>query len=393
MSSINPTPRDYNKASVLDVVLSHAPLTRNKLIELTGLSKATVSRAVEELRSDGFVVDGGVDAVAGRGRPSTYLDVPETAGHVVGVGFGAVTTSVLVTDLRGREIGHVIVPTAEHHDVPAAGRWLVDLIAQTSASARGPLRQVVVALPAHVRDGAEVFRPADPMKIFAGRDLQRTVEQLVDTPVILDSDANASLLQVLTDDASIRNAALFSVSSTLNFATCKDRELARGRTPAFGDIGSLSSGSSGIDDRTLNGLLSTAGLVKLAREHGLDIERVEDLWLAPQDRRARAEILKAFTTAVTTAVSIVAVTLDPESVYFVGRLRPLVDEVLPEVRKRLEQILPVIPRITTVSQVLGLSVARGAVHACLAMTDNRLRDALLKARSQGPRQEQAAPAF
>src|SRR5687767_11936779 len=48
----NPTSRDYNKASVLDVVLSHAPLTRNKLIELTGLSKATVSRAVEELRAD-----------------------------------------------------------------------------------------------------------------------------------------------------------------------------------------------------------------------------------------------------------------------------------------------------------------------------------------------------
>ncbi|MGW2572912.1 ROK family transcriptional regulator [Streptomyces sp. NPDC001537] len=390
MSSINPTPRDYNKASVLDVVLSHAPLTRNQLIEFTGLSKATVSRAVEDLRVDGFVMDRGVDAVAGRGRPSTYLDVPETAGHVVGVGFGAVTTGVLVTDLRGREIGHVIVPTVEHHDVPAAGRWLVDLIAQTSASARGPLRQVVVALPAHVRDGTEVFRPADPMKIFSGRDLQRTVEKLVDAPVTLDSDANASLLQVLTDDASIRNAALFSVSSTLSFAACRDQELARGLTPAFGDIGSL---SSGIDDCTLNGLLSTTGLVNLAREHGLDIERVEDLWLTSQDHRGRAEILKTFTTAVTTAVSIVAVTLDPESVYFVGRLRPLVDEVLPEVRKRLAQNLPAVPRITTVSQVLGLSVARGAVHACLAMTHNRLRHALLKARSQAAQQEQVAPAF
>jgi predicted NBD/HSP70 family sugar kinase len=390
VSRINPTPRDYNKASVLDVVLSHAPLTRNKLIELTGLSKATVSRAVEELRTDGFVVDGGVDAVAGRGRPSMYLDVPETAGHVVGVGFGALTTGVLVTDLRGREIGQVIVPTVEHHDVPAAGRWLVDLIAQTSASARGPLRQVVVALPAHVRDGAEVFRPADPMRIFSGRDLHRTVEKLLDAPVTFDSDANASLLRVLTDEAGIRNAALFSVSSTLNFATCRDRELARGRTPAFGDIGSL---SSNVDDRTLDGLLSTAGLAKFAREQGLDTERVEDLWLTSQDHRARAEILKAFTTAVTTAVSIVAVTLDPESVYFVGRLRPLVDEVLPEVRKRLEHSLPTVPRITTVSQVLGLSVARGAVHACLAMTHNRLQDALLKARAQGPKKEQAAPAF
>ena len=121
----NPTSRDYNKASVLDVVLSRAPLTRNELIEPTGLSKATVSRAVEELRGDGFVVDGGVDAVIGRGRRSTYLDVPDTAGHVVGISFGAQTTCVLVTDLRGREVKHVIVPTLDEDEVGRAARgWL-----------------------------------------------------------------------------------------------------------------------------------------------------------------------------------------------------------------------------------------------------------------------------
>src|SRR5687768_5908455 len=91
----SPTPRDHNKASVLDVVLSRAPLTRNELIELTGLSKATVSRAVEELRADGFIVNGGMDEVIGRGRRSTILDVPGTTGHVVGISFGAQSTCVL----------------------------------------------------------------------------------------------------------------------------------------------------------------------------------------------------------------------------------------------------------------------------------------------------------
>ena len=107
-------------------------MTRNKLIELTGLSKATVSRAVEELRADGFVIDGGVDEVTGRGRRSTYLDLPGTTGHVAGVSFGAQTTGVLVTDLRGREIQHVTVPTVDHEEVGGAARWLVDLIAQAA---------------------------------------------------------------------------------------------------------------------------------------------------------------------------------------------------------------------------------------------------------------------
>ncbi|MFJ4817726.1 ROK family transcriptional regulator [Streptomyces sp. NPDC088801] len=386
----NPTSRDYNKASVLDVVLSHAPLTRNKLIELTGLSKATVSRAVEELRADGFVVDGGVDDITGRGRRSTYLDLPGATGHVAGVSFGAQTTGVLVTDLRGREIQRVTVPTAAHEEVGDAARWLVDLIAQAAGSAQGPLRQIVAAVPGRVRGGTEIFGPAESMKTLAGSGLQQAVENLIGAPVLLDSDANASLLGILTGDTTIRNAALFSLSTILNFASCTDHELARGSTPTFGDIGVL---SSGVGDENLDELLSTRGLLRFARAQGLDLERIEDLWLQPHTETPHAEVLQAFTTAVVTAVSVVAVTLDPESVYFVGRLRPLVDVVLPQVRERLDQSLPAVPEIRTGPHLIGLSTAQGAVYACLTIAQERLRDAVLGARQQSRLTERAAPAF
>jgi predicted NBD/HSP70 family sugar kinase/biotin operon repressor len=386
----NPTARDYNKASVLDAVLSRAPLTRNELIELTGLSKATVSRAVEELRADGFVVNGGVDEVTGRGRRSTNLDVPGTTGHVVGVSFGAQTTCVLVADLRGREIQHVLVPTVDRQEVRKAAEWLVDLMAEASKSAEGPLRQVVVAVPGRVRNGTEIFGPAEAMKALAGSDLQRTLADLVDAPVLLDSDANASLLGILTEDATLGNAALFSFSSILNFASCTDHQLVRGRTPAFGDIGVL---FSGVGNEILEGLLSTSGLLRFARERGLGLERIEDLWLQPHEEVSRADVRDAFTTAIVTAVSAVTVTLDPESVFFVGRLRPLVDEVLPEVRRLLDKSLATAPELKAPTQVLGLSVARGTMYASLGMARGRLRDAVLESRHQGPHSVQSAPAF
>lgn len=386
----NPTSRDFNKAAVLDVVLSRAPLTRNELIDLTGLSKATVSRAVEELRADGFVVDGGVDEVAGRGRRSTNLDLPATTGHLVGISFGVQSTCVLVADLRGREVHQLLVPTPEHDGVATAAEWLVGLMAEARAAAAGPLRQVVVAVPGRVRDGAEIFGPAESMQVFAGSGLQRALAGLVDAPVLLDSDANASLLGILTADATLGNAALFSVSSILSFASCTDRDLVRGRTPAFGDIGVL---SSGVGSETLDGLLCTSGLLRFARGRGLDLERVDQLWLGQHDERPRAEVLDAFTTALVTAVSAVVVTLDPESVFFVGRLQPLVDEVLPEVRRRLGASLPTVPEVEAATQVLGLSVARGAAYAGLGMARGRLRDAVLGARRQGQQLEQSAPAF
>ncbi len=386
----NPTSRDHNKASVLEVVLSRAPLTRNELIDLTGLSKATVSRAVEELRADGFVVDGGVDEVTGRGRRSTYLDVPGTTGYVTGVSFGARTTCVLVADLRGREVHHVIVPTVEHRDVRSAAGWLVGLISETSEPAAGPLRQVVTAVPGRVRHGTEILGPAASATVFEGAGLQRTLEDLVDAPVRLDSDANAFLLGLLADDATPRNAALLSLSSTLDFASCTDDAVARGRTPAFGDIGVL---FSGVGVETLDGLLSTSGLLGFARGRGLKLERVEDLWLEQHDGASRAAVLEAFTTAVVAAVCAVTVTLDPEAVYLVGRLQPLVEEVLSEVRVRLDHRLTTVPEVAVAAQVLGLSVARGAVQASLGVARDRLRDTVLEARRQGQLIEESAPAF
>ena len=178
--------------------------------------------------------------------------------------------------------------------------------------------------------------------------------------MLLDSDANASLLGILTDDPTPRNAALLSLSSILDFAACTDRDLVRGRTPSFGDIGVL---SAGVANEVLDGLLSTRGLFEFARKQGLHLERIEDLWLDRHDDESRAAVLDAFATALVSAVTAITVTLDPASVYFVGRLQPLVDEVLPEVRGRLGNILTTVPEIAVPSQVLGLSVARGAVNA------------------------------
>ena len=386
----NPTSRDYNKASVLDVVLSRAPLTRNELIELTGLSKATVSRAVEELRADGFVVDGGVDEVAGRGRRSTYLDVPGTTGHVVGISFGVQNTCVLVADLTGREVQHVLVPTGDHQEAGEAAHWLIGLVAEAARSAEGPLRQVVVAMPGRVLTGTKFFGSGEAMKAFAGSGLQQALADRVDAPVRLDSDANASLLGILTKDATLGNAALFSLSSILNLASCTDHEIIRGRTPAFGDIGVLFSGVGG---ESLDGVLSTSGLLRFARARGLQLERIEDLWQQPHDEQSRADVLDAFATAIVTAVSAVAVTRDPDTVFLVGRLQPLVEEVLPDVRRRLGDTLPAAPEVKAPTQVLGLSVAQGAVHAGLRAARNRLRNAVLESRRQSRPAEQAVPAF
>ncbi len=110
----------------------------------------------------------------------------------------------------------------------AAAAWLVDLMADARQPAEGPLRQVVVAVPGQLRDPQGLLGPAEGKRAFAGPDLHNALEPLIDAPVLLDSDANASLLGILAEDPALGSASLFSASSMLSFATCADHELVRG---------------------------------------------------------------------------------------------------------------------------------------------------------------------
>ncbi|MBT2519468.1 ROK family protein [Arthrobacter sp. ISL-28] len=256
----------------------------------------------------------------------------------------------------------------------------MNLIVETSNSAEGPLRQIVAALPGCVQNGTTWSGTPESRKIFMDSLLKDSIEDRLKAPVILESDASASLRGILKDDASIGNAVLFMLSTVLSFASCTDHEIALGRTSTFRDLGGVLF--CGVGNETLDGLLSTKGLLQFAGGRGLDLEGVEALWSQPQEAASRAEVVEAFTTAIVTAVGAVAATLDPESVYFVGRLSPLVDEVLPEARwtgaKTSHR-----PEIRVVSQVIGLSVARGAAYAGLALAQSRLRESMLEDRREG----------
>ena len=99
----------------------------------------------------------------------------------------------------------------------------------------------------------------------------------------------------------------------------------------------------------------------------------------------------ALVTALVTAISTAAVTIDPEDVYFVGRLQPLVAPVLDRVRTRLDAMLAVVPRITALPGTIGRSTTRGAVRAALAESHDHLREVVLTARQHAVTRRSSDP--
>jgi predicted NBD/HSP70 family sugar kinase len=352
--------RDANKAAIMQAILAKAPVTRAQVIDSTGLSKATMSRAVDELRAAGYIEDGAVDTAEGRGRRSTYLDVPSQIGHIVGASLGLQTTRILVTDLLGREGWQISLDTPSFDEAGDAANWLIKLIARATRQTPGSLRQIAVAVPAHVRDGREIVGAVGPRALIYGNELHERISDRFRVPVLLDSDANLALLgaiaaEGLGEDENVQDAVLFNVSTVLTVAVCHGKELVRGRSDAFGHIELL---PSGVGRLTLGNALSTSGLEVVAARMNKKFDHVEELWA--HGRQVDGDLLDLVQVAVATAVTVAAVTFDAKVVLFSGRLEPLVHSVLPAVGAALPPALATMHVATTSQRERNMSTIRGA---------------------------------
>nr|WP_231569570.1 ROK family protein [Prescottella defluvii] len=103
---------DGPAAAVFRVAAAGGPLSRDEATRATGSSIATVNRHVSAMLSVGLLRERPDLAAAGAvGRPRIPFEVDHESYLTVGIHIGAVATSVIASDLRGRILGAVEIPT------------------------------------------------------------------------------------------------------------------------------------------------------------------------------------------------------------------------------------------------------------------------------------------
>ena len=99
--------RASNMSTVLrNILASPGEVTRAGLSQRTGMTRATISRLVDDLVGAGLVrelepADGG-----GRGRPANRLTPAEGSAVALGVEVDVASLDVTLVDIAGRELGH-----------------------------------------------------------------------------------------------------------------------------------------------------------------------------------------------------------------------------------------------------------------------------------------------
>lgn len=100
------TPRAINRQIVLDVLRSHAAVSRAELARLMGMQRSAVGRIVNDLIDEGLVREG-ASGVADRGRKPTLLHLDSRGRVVVAVDVRVTRTFLVLTDLVGKELSPI----------------------------------------------------------------------------------------------------------------------------------------------------------------------------------------------------------------------------------------------------------------------------------------------
>ncbi|CAG7647601.1 ROK family protein [Paenibacillus allorhizosphaerae] len=233
--------KKINKSIVLQHIRSTSPVSRARLAELTGLTKATVSSLVAELIESRLVDEIGAGESSG-GRKPVMLLFNGTAGYAVGVDLGINYIWAALTDLNGNTVEQYRLK----HNNTSVESVIADLIACIrEVAGRAPdsaygIVGIGIGIPGFSDERGNVLFA--PNLGWENVPLQQLIEQEFAIPVVIDNEANAGAVGEKQFGAGQEAAHLVYVSIGMGIGTgiiIKD-ELFRGSSGFSGEMGHIS---------------------------------------------------------------------------------------------------------------------------------------------------------
>lgn len=337
LSTSAPTFRvsDVSAAQVLRAIRFRGPVSRSAVADVTGLSKATVARAVTALQDLGAVrPQPGRMSQGATGRPGAVLELDPAGPVAIAVHIGVKNSVVAVCDLSCRVLAAREIPTeaspGDAVDTLSAEAFrLLDGFRGRRLAAGG------VATAARVTGG----RVDHDLLGWAGTPLGELFTETIGVPFSVaphvEAMAAAELLvgherhsgtTLLVYGREYIGSAL-AIDGVVHQPSAGPADL---RYVPFGEVPHLDDRGEGLIDT-----VSDHGLVRAARKHGLTAESVSALGeLAAGEGREAGEaraILRDRALALGRVVGTVSAVLRPDTVVLAGQAFTDHPKYLPDV--------------------------------------------------------------
>jgi predicted NBD/HSP70 family sugar kinase len=344
---------------VLAEIIRRRRTTRSALIEASGLSAATVSRAVEKLVASGLVTEL-EDVVTGvRGRKPVLLELNPAAAHVVGIDLGASSCRIVIADVTGEVVERHETTTRSELDAAGLARWLASVVHEVN-HAEFSVDQLAIGLPGAVQQDGRLVSNAPNLPQVQEPVFRAELEAAFDVRIALDNDANYALLGELHLGAAAQasSAAMLTIGTGLGAAIAVEGRIVRGRHGIIGEFGQLPVGPLGS---RLETLVTGPTLMLRAADLGTTVAHPAELFAEPQPVGIEP-LLMQFDNAVVVALTALVVSSDPDVIVLGGGIAKSLGSRLPRYSAALRRALGFDVRIAPA----GLGDYSGAVGAAVA---------------------------
>jgi predicted NBD/HSP70 family sugar kinase/DNA-binding CsgD family transcriptional regulator len=379
-----PLLKDLNERTVLEAIRSGAPISRAEISRRAGISKPTVSLALQSLLDAGLVREALHDP-DGPSYGATFFEPVAEAALVLGVDVGARFLRGALCDLTGaiRARHDVELPVVDAATVLESVTGLRDALVTAAGLPADRIDGAVVGVPGAVDATSGLVRLADNVPGLEGATFGDDLEDRLGLPAQVENDINLAALgeQWRGVARGVDDFAFLSIGTGLGAGMVLHGELHRGRHGAAGELDYVGAGLA-IDldpcAEAVSGFaaeMASAASTSLAPPYD-----VRDVFAAARggDTVALAVVEEEARRIALHIVPLAAVT-DLALVVLGGGLGANGDLLLGPVRERLAEWIPYPPRVEVSSlgeaAVLTGALSVGVGRALDSVFVNRARPA------------------
>lgn len=339
----SPTPgtpawlRTTNDRLALSLLLDNGALTRNRLGELSGLSKPTAAQMVSRLEEAGLIYEAG-ELSAGRGPNAVTYDLRLDRAVAVAIDIDEIVIRSTVVDARGTERPIVETPISEPGERTAIQdvRTALESACHAASLPVSAVTTVGIGVQAATDPAADRLRFTDAMAGWPRANVRGQLENELGVRVIIENDVNlAAVAERNVGSASdVSSFGLVWLGEGLGLSIDLGGTIHHGAFGAAGEIGYLPipQGAANLAPEA-NDLQQFIGGPAIARlvsaEVGLDL----DYWEALDhivSNAADAELIGRLAARIAVAIIPVLAILDPEIVVLGGPTGSAGGDVLAE---------------------------------------------------------------
>ncbi|MEN8652523.1 ROK family transcriptional regulator [Streptomyces sp. 21So2-11] len=373
-----------NLERVVRAVRMAGSLTQAEIARTTGLSAATVSNIVRELKDGGTVE---VISTSAGGRRARSVSLSGDAGIVIGVDFGHTHLRVAVGNLAHQ----VLAEEAEPLDVDASSaegfdraEHLVKRLVAASGISQDKVIGVGLGVPGPIDVESGTLGSTSILPGWKGINPSQELAGRLGVPVYVDNDANLGALGELVwgSGRGVKDLAYIKVASGVGAGLVISGQIYRGPGGTAGEIGHITLDESGPVCRCGNrGCLETftaaryvLPLLQSSHAPGLTMEKVVQLAREgdPGCRRVIVDVGRHIGSGVATLCNL----LNPSRVVLGGDLAEAGELVLGPIRDSVSRYA--IPSAARQLSVLpGALGGRAEVLGALALVLNEMGDSTL----------------